>query len=164
MTTIEGSRIGETLGLNILAVDPVDHSVHLAPGADRELAAGDVLLVAGRRDRVKQMADIGVRVLESPEHNNDLLSDDTGFVEAIPAPRGGAAGRTLKDLRFRERYGLNVVAIWRGGSSMRTDVGDVALQFGDALLLYGRRDEVDVLRADREFLVLSEPAVAPLFD
>jgi di/tricarboxylate transporter len=158
--TIGDSRIGENLGLNVLAVHPADQSVCLAPGPDRVLAAGDTVLVAGRSDRVQELAEIGARVLESPEWNGDLLSDTTGFVEAIPAPRGGAANRTLKDLRFRERYGLSVVAIWRGGRSRRTDVGDIPLQFGDALLLYGGRDEVDVLRADPDFLVLSEPVVA----
>jgi len=159
--TIGASRIGENLGLNVLAVHPADQSVYLAPGPDRVLAAGDTVLVAGRSDRVQELAELGARVLESPEWNGDLLSDAIGFVEAIPAPRGGAAGRTLKDLRFRERYGLNVVAIWRGGRSHRTDVGDISLHFGDALLLYGGRMEVDVLRADPDFLVLSEPVVAP---
>jgi di/tricarboxylate transporter len=104
---------------------------------------------------------MGASVLEATDWNGSLLSEDTGFVEAIPAPRGTAAGRTLTDLRFRDKYGLNVVAIWRGGRSLRTGVGQIPLQFGDALLLYGRRDDVDVLRGDRDFLVLAEPVVAP---
>ena len=159
--TIADSRVGEDLGINILAVRPAGGPVCLAPGPDRLLQAGDLLMIAGRHERVERLAELGVRVLESPEWNGELMSDETAFVEAIPAPRGGPAGRTLKELRFRERYGLNAVAIWRAGRPYRTDVGGIPLRFGDALLLHGSREDIDVLRADRDFLVLAEPDVAP---
>ena len=159
--TIADSRIGETLGLNVLAVRRRGAQVRLAPRPDQVLDAGDVLLILGTDERVERLCAMGASVIDAAQWNGSLLSEDTGFVEAIPAPRGGAAGQTLKDLRFRDKYGLNVVAIWRGGRSWRTGVGDIALQFGDALLLYGLRSDVDILRADRDFLVLSEPDVAP---
>jgi di/tricarboxylate transporter len=157
---IADSRIGEALGLNILAVRSTENSVRLAPGPEEVLDAGDVLLVVGTDERVERLGAMGASVVDTSEWNGSLLSEDTGFVEAIPAPRGAAAGRTLTDLRFREKYGLNAVAIWRGGRSLRTGIGQIPLQFGDALLLHGRRNDVDVLREDRDFLVLSEPVVA----
>ena len=50
--------------------------------------------------------------------------------------------QTLRDLGFRGRYEANVVAVWHGGRSVRTDVANLALQDGDALLIHAgpRRD------------------------
>lgn len=67
----------------------------------------------------------------------------------------------MKDLRFREKYGLSVVAIWRGGRPYRTDVGDMPLQFGDALLVQGSHGGLSVLRTDPDFLVLEQPDLPP---
>nr|NIS43327.1 hypothetical protein [Desulfuromonadales bacterium] len=44
------------------------------------------------------------------------------------------AGRTLKDLRFRQRFGVQILAIHRQGQDLRADFGDVRLHFGDVLL------------------------------
>jgi di/tricarboxylate transporter len=63
-------------------------------------------------------------------------------------------------LHFREKYGLSVLAIWRGGRPYRTDVGEMRLQFGDALLVLGPHKGVSVLRADPDFLVLKEPVAS----
>jgi di/tricarboxylate transporter len=56
---------------------------------------------------------------------------------------------------------LSVVALWRGGRPYRTDVGDMRLQFGDALLVHGASERFSVLGADPDFLVLAEPDEPP---
>jgi di/tricarboxylate transporter len=159
--TIEEARIGEQLGLSILAIVRDGAQVATAPGPDRMLRAGDTLLVAGRTERVGKLAELGLEVLEALPTDNQLSTQAVTLVEVVLAPRSQAAGRTLRDLRFRERYGLGVVALWRGGRPYRTDVGDMALRFGDALLVHGPRDRVPVLRADPDFLVLTEAGEPP---
>ncbi len=68
-------------------------------------------------------------------------------------------GKTLRELNFREKYGLNVLAIWREGRIYRTDyLRDMALRFGDALLLYGVRSNFALLGRELDFLVLTESA------
>src|SRR5690606_27472176 len=65
-----------------------------------------------------------------------------------------ASGKTLKDLQFRNKYGLTAVALWREGRSYRTDVGLQPLQVGDALLMVGPTQSINRLSADRDFLTL----------
>ncbi|NIQ93655.1 MAG: hypothetical protein GWO11_05435, partial [Desulfuromonadales bacterium] len=43
------------------------------------------------------------------------------------------------------KYGLTVLAIWRKGRAYRSELSRFALQFGDALLLYGPREKLHVL-------------------
>ena len=159
--TVSASQIGERLGLSILAIHRNGQPMHLAPGPDLVLEAGDTLLVAGRPERVQQLARLGGKLPETPTWNHDLCTEHIALLEVILAPRSNVAGHTLKELRFREKYGLGVVALWRKGRPYRTDVGDMRLRFGDALLVYGPREGIAVLRADSDFLVLAEPAVPP---
>jgi di/tricarboxylate transporter len=125
------------------------------------LRARDTLLVAGRPEKVQRLADLGTEVFEVLHWNDSLSTEQVTLTEVVLAPRSRAAGQTLKELRFRDKYGLSVVAIWRGGRPHRTDVGDMPLQFGDALLIHGPRKGLSVLRADPDFLVLTEPQAAP---
>ena len=55
------------------------------------------------------------------------------------SPRSRLIGKTLRDAHFREKYGMTVLAIWRGDEEIFIDLADVTLQFGDALLLQGPR-------------------------
>jgi len=76
----------------------------------------------------------------------------------ILSPRTTLAGKTLVDLHFRAKYGLNVIAISREGKIYREHLRDIPLQFGDALLLYGPREKLKVLGSEPDFLVLTEEA------
>jgi di/tricarboxylate transporter len=88
-----------------------------------------------------------------------LETDDVGLVEAMLSPHTTLAGKTLRELHFREKYGLTVLAIWREGHIYRTDdLRDMALRFGDAMLLYGKRSHFSLLGREPDFLVLTASA------
>ncbi len=159
--SIAASQIGERLGLSIMAICRNGQPVCIAPQPDQVLCAGDTLLVEGRPERAQRLTELGAEVLETPTWNGSLSTDRVALLEVILAPRSRAAGQTLKELHFREKYGLSVVALWRGGRPYRTDVGNMPLQFGDALLVHGDRSRFSVLQADPDFLVLAEPDEPP---
>ena len=87
-----------------------------------------------------------------------LQSDQVGLLEVVLSPHTTLAGKTLRELHFREKYGLSVLAVWRGGRPYRSQIRDMQLRFGDALLLHGLRDSFKVLGAEPDFLVLAEQA------
>ncbi|MFO7495786.1 MAG: SLC13 family permease [Desulfobacterales bacterium] len=153
------SRLGETLGVSVLAITRADETRWL-PDSEEVLQAGDRLLVEGRLDdllflrtlsqlEVDTAGGIGPKSLESGE---------VGMVEAMLAPHSGLFGKTLRQLNFREKYNLNVLAIWREGKAYRSDLGSMALRLGDALLLYGSRRKLGILGREPDFLVLTEAA------
>ena len=74
------------------------------------------------------------------------------------SPHTTLVGKTLREINFRAKYGLSVLAIWRGGSAYRSNLRDMALRFGDALLLYGPRQRLRMLGSEPDFLVLTEEA------
>ncbi len=167
-STLARSDIGERLGLSVLAIVHNGH-VALAPKPDHILYVNDILLIAGREERVAKLTERGLNLLMDVAWQGDLSSDKIGMFEVLVAPRSAVVGRTIKQIHFREKYGLSVVALWREGRPFRTDVGDMPLRFGDALLVHGELDKARVLQAEPDYLVLlpegyqaQRPAKAPL--
>ncbi len=159
--TIAQSRIGEALGLSILAVMRNGHTA-LAPKPDFQLRPADVMLVLGRGERMALLIEMGTRVELDTSWTDTLSSASVGLFEVLVAPRSRLVGNTLKQILFRQKYGLTAIALWRGGRAYRTDVGDIALSFGDALLIHGPREQLKLLQADPDYIVLQPEPIEPL--
>jgi di/tricarboxylate transporter len=91
-----------------------------------------------------------------------LEPGDTQLFEATLAPNTSLVGRTLRGVRFRDRYGFTALAIWRHGEAITEKLPDVPLYFGDALLLQGPRHRVRELQEGNDFLVLEPLEVEQL--
>jgi len=157
--TMRGTRLGDALGMMVLCIIRGEMTIPL-PGAEEELQAGDRLIMLGRQEDLSIL-----RGLEGLEIEREALPDMSllesariGLVEAVLSPRTTLVGKTLRQLHFREKYGLNVLAIWREGRAYRSDLRDMALRFGDAMLLYGPRDRLRMLGREPDFLVLTQEA------
>jgi di/tricarboxylate transporter len=98
----------------------------------------------------------GMRLTRKPDLEESLVSHRVPIAELTLAPRSVLEGRTLREIHFRERYGLQVLAIWRQGLVIQHEVADIPLRFGDAMLVQGPRDRLDLLRFDADFLLLEE--------
>ncbi|MRR32608.1 hypothetical protein EG834_20280, partial [bacterium] len=57
---------------------------------------------------------------------------------------------------FREKYQINVLAMWRESQPISSDIAGLALKFGDALLVQGSADRIHLLRGETDLLLLEE--------
>ena len=69
----------------------------------------------------------------SVPNETELESVNVGLGEATLSPRSTLAGKTLQEIGFRNRFGLQVLAIWRAGRAYRSHLRNMKLQFGDGL-------------------------------
>jgi di/tricarboxylate transporter len=164
--SLQESRLGDALGMRVLWVLRTDDTM-VMPEAQEPLSEGDRLLMIGKLDDLFILQ--GLEQLEIEKETmpdlDELESARVGLVEGMLSPRTTLAGKTLRQIHFREKYGLSVVAIWRAGKILRSNIRDIALRFGDALLLYGRRDKLELLGLEPDFMVLTESAQeTPRFD
>lgn len=163
--TLVQSRLGHAFDLNVLGIVR-EGETNLSPGPEEQLQAGDLLLIEGRSDDLRilrglQDLEIDVQGTEQVD-DVDLESTEVGLVEVVLSPRTTLAGKTLRQMHFREKYELTVLAIWREGRAYRSRLGTMAIQLGDALLVHGSREKLAMLGAEPDFLVLTEAAQAPL--
>jgi di/tricarboxylate transporter len=134
------------------------------PEPREEIQAEDRLIVEGRLSDFELLKGLEALVVEkrSPLDMEALTAGDFGLVEAILSPQTTLEGQTLRQLNFREKYGLTVLAIWRKGRAIQTDLRDQALQFGDAILIHGPQEKLKLLGQEPDIIVLTETAQEPV--
>ena len=158
--TLKSSRIGELVGLTIGGIIRGGET-KLAVSPSEPIRANDRFLVAGEPSRIRSLLPWGQVELDSEVRKEQLESEEVGIVEAALAPRSSLLERSLGDLDFRKRYGLQVLAIWRQGRPVRLNLVHLPLRIGDALLLQGPRERIRHLATDADFVVLSDKDPAP---
>jgi di/tricarboxylate transporter len=85
---------------------------------------------------------------------NEFDTGQSSIFEATLSPRSTIVGKTLNEVKFRDRFGFSALAIWRDGGVITQNLRDVKLHFGDALLLIGTPGRLEMLQRGNEFLVL----------
>ena len=153
------SRLGDAFGLGVMGIIR-QGKTQLMPDPNERLEAGDALLVKGKRDdllTVDGLQSLRIESDASPELS-ELESAEVGLMEAVLSPHTTLVGKTLREIHFRVKYGLSVLAIWREGRAYYSNLGEMALRFGDAFLLHGSRERIRMLGSDSDFLVLTEEA------
>ncbi len=154
--TLAKSRLAEVFDFRVLAVFR-DGELRVMPHGDEVLLGGDLLLIEGQHSdldvlRGLQEIEIDTKV---PASAAAFESERLTLMDATLDPRSSLAGRTVGELNFRERYGIELAGIWREGETVGTELADERLQIGDALLLLGPRDRLQLLSTDSDFLILT---------
>jgi di/tricarboxylate transporter len=136
---------------------------HFVPQRDTVIRAQDILLVEGKIEelmKVKNTAGIEIR----PELKLDdpaLQTDDIKIAEVLINPRSELIGRSLKEISFRQRFGLTVLALYRHGRPRLEKLGNIRLRLGDLLLVQGATETIDFLRRNPSFSILEEVKHTP---
>lgn len=152
------TQLGEEYDLTVLQIRRIDQPP-INPTPDRRLRSGDVLLIEGASDDLLRASEaLALEPLADWKfEQEEQAGPEQEMVEVTLSPRSSLNGKTLKQIAFRARFGLNVLAIQRRGESLVSQLADIPLGFGDALLIRGPRARLDQLRRDSEFLVLETP-------
>lgn len=130
-----------------------------AVDASSRVLAGDALLVQGDADHVRELArDHGLQLEVIDRLDPEHLPREVGVVEVLPTPRSRWLDHTLAELRFRDRFNLQVVAVQRGGATITEGLARLRLRLGDTLLVQGPRTALAVMqREHHDAVVLDEP-------
>ena len=149
------STLREDFGVSVVAIERKNKKL-FALSPETEIKDGDTLVLEGDEKDFRQR-DVKpfMEFLPASEwHESDLESRAVEVVEAMLAPRSRLIGESLRSAHFREKYGMSVLAIWRGDQEIITNLPEVPLVFGDALLLQGTRDKLAVLSDDADLILL----------
>jgi di/tricarboxylate transporter len=157
--SLKESRLGDTLGSRVLGILRGSEPL-IMPEPGEILLAGDRLVVEGRLSDFEMLRGLEELEIDRRVQPNveELVSGNVGLVQAILSPQTTLEGKTLRQIHFREKFGLNVLALWRKGRAFRSNLRDEALQFGDALLLLGPHNKLKLLGREPDFVVLTETA------
>ncbi len=159
--TLAESGLGQEHGLTILGIIRQAH-YEMAPSTAERIRAEDRLLAQGGPRRVEGAARAkGLEGARATVDETELLAGDIGVAEVTLTPRSPLSGQTLREMRFRERFGLTVLALWRGGEPLERRIADEALRPGDAFLVQGPWGKIRLLHRQPGLLLLSEDEDVP---
>lgn len=155
--TLAEARLGSAYGISVLDILRSGKE-YLFPEPDIQLEANDQLIVSGHPVDIEVLDGLQKIQIEKDIKFNlsDMEIGSLSFVEVLLSPYTSLAGKTLKEIRFREKYNVSVLAIWHGDRPYRTGLQDLPLQYGDAFLCYGTRTGFELLARERDFIVLRQ--------
>ncbi len=162
LVVVDGPLIGKSLAEARITADDGFTLVKLVRGkstiaGNRDsglitLQAGDQLIIEGLRAdllKIKDIAGVDFKA-DAKLTDPDIKDEDLTIVEGVLMPRSTLIGQSLKTLAFKERYGLQVLAIHRAGRVPET-ISAARLRMGDVLLLQGKPENVKALEQGNLF-------------
>ena len=153
--TLEESGLGHDLDLTIL--DIIRDGEHVFDCcADDVLQADDSLLVKGSSEGILKVKDIPGIDIQADAKFSDIDLEEGGLhlAEVVLLPRSMFIGKTIKGLKLREKYHIQVLAISRRTGVVRHKIAQTRLHLGDVLLVQGNDEQISAMRNENAFDVL----------
>ncbi len=153
--TLAQSGLGQKFDLTVLAIIRKGRR-QLDPPAEAQLEAGDALLVEGSSESILKIKDVtGIDIQADAKFTDgDLQGDGLRLAEVFLLPSSPFIGRSPKGLQMRERYQVQILAIYRKSGTIYSKIAETRLQMGDVLLVQGNSKQIVDLEAENTFNVL----------
>ncbi|OIJ14765.1 SLC13 family permease [Anaerobacillus alkalilacustris] len=132
---------------------------HFSATSNTVIKENDILYLQGEVDAIDQFkSDYRLMFLkESKAAPTDLVSREFGVAEILLTPESSFIDKTITELKFREKYNLNILGINRKGKYQLDAWLTETLKFGDALLVQGRWSDLELLAKEtRDVVVLGQ--------
>lgn len=138
----------------------------IAPRVSTEILTPCRLAILGRRKVIEDVCEIyGLEILpELDDFAEDFSPTKAGIAELVIPPGSGAIDKTPQDLRFRNTYGMSLLAVHRGIETMShvetedhpaTQIGAVPFQAGDTLVVHTPWNLLSNMRTDRDYVIVT---------
>ena len=135
------------------------------PFDDVEVEPGDVVIVAATRKALESVLSSNpdlfggvvkeaARIARLPDSEDEDGRQERIIAEVVIAPASRMIGRTLEQLSLRYQTGTIALGVQRRSRMYRTNMNDIRLEAGDVLLLLGKRANIQLLRANKDLLLL----------
>ncbi|MGG0669392.1 SLC13 family permease [Sporosarcina koreensis] len=143
-----------TEGLNLL---PMTYQEMAGPNSI--VQPKDRLYVQGAAENIEKFVEaFGLSIEKGTSEADELVSKQLGIAEVLLTPHSKLINETLRTINFREKYNLNIVGINRQGEYVVKDMSKQKLRFGDALLVQGSWESIELLsRETGNVVVIGQP-------
>ncbi|POP47907.1 SLC13 family permease [Superficieibacter electus] len=160
---LDDLKLRERYGANVIGVERWRRFRRVIVNVNgvSEFRARDVLLIDMSAAEVDLRQFCGEQMLEPMILRGEYFSEqalDVGMAEISLIPDSERVGKTVREMAFRTRYGLNIVGLKRDGVAMEGALVDEPLQVGDIMLVVGNWKQISQLaQTGRDFVVHNMP-------
>lgn len=146
---LEDLRIRELFLVTVVAIShTAKKEKNFVPRSTDEILPSDDIAVVGREKNIRKLAqEYGWEIKEGLEVFAESLSrTNAGMAETIVSPRSELIGKTMSEVNFKELYGVNPVALFRGNKIYYSGLTQIHLHMGDTLVLQGPWERFHILK------------------
>ncbi len=120
---------------------------------------GDELFFKGSPDGVLDVTKTeGIEVNVGQEFGLEGVQTESAMLmEGILGPDSSLVGKSLSEIKFRQQFGVIILAVHRRGKNLQEKFEDTKLAFGDTLLVQGSAEKMRRLFEQPDFVNLSAP-------
>ncbi|ECH9340758.1 SLC13 family permease [Salmonella enterica subsp. diarizonae] len=160
---LDDLKLRERYGANVIGVERWRRFRRVIVNVNgvSEFRARDVLLIDMSAAEVDLREFCAEQLLEPMVLRGEYFSDqalDVGMAEISLIPESELIGKSVREIAFRTRYGLNVVGLKRDGVELEGSLADESLLMGDIILVVGNWKLISQLgQKGRDFVVLNMP-------
>lgn len=160
---LDDLKLRERYGANVIGVERWRRFRRVIVNVNgvSEFRARDVLLIDMSAAEVDLREFCAEQLLEPMVLRGEYFSDqalDVGMAEISLIPESELIGKSVREIAFRTRYGLNVVGLKRDGVALKGSLADEPLLMGDIILVVGNWKLISQLgQKGRDFVVLNMP-------
>jgi len=131
------------------------------PAGHWSMFADDILVLQGDAHAIRELVEEAGLVLVGTDKppTGDPSPGGLSVVEAVIMSGSVLVGRTPVDLRLRDRFGVNLVAVSRRGLPRKARLRTIRFQVGDVLILQGSSEGTPEILQDLGCLPLVDRAV-----
>ncbi len=148
--------------LRVIAALRGAEDLRVGPGAlarDIGIEANTVLGLLASPDRLAALVEgSGLQLRNELETFDEALAaTKAGIAEVVIPPGSELIGKSARDVWLRKTYGIAMVALHRGGETLREgdDIRNLPFLAGDVLVVHTTWDGLAHLEKDRNFVVLT---------
>lgn len=161
--SLESSMLQHSFDVRVLAFIRAGEW-YMLPLDQHAIQSDDLLLVRADPQQLLALSQAeGLEWPHPPLTDSDQPSSDNSpglqLVEILIPPDSSLIGQTIMELRFAQRFNAVVLAIRRGRGLLRSRLGQVQLQLGDALLLQAPQPALRGLQVSRDLLLVTSAAI-----
>jgi len=153
------SALKKTRGLKLLEI--IRDGVALTGNIhEAELREGDRLVLACRPSSLASAQATGVDFIHEKGLDLEQIAAHQGaIVEGVIGPMSTITGKTIREINFRQRYRMIILAVHRHGRNVRERLETLPLDFGDTLLMMGTDQAIENLRGSDDIILLDRKPV-----
>jgi di/tricarboxylate transporter len=128
------------------------------PSGNWTIYQDDILVLEGDPHALQKVVErAGIELVGNKEIEQEATSTaELVSMEAVVTSGSPMIGRSLAEIRLRQRYQVNLLALSRRSSRMRTRLRRVRFQAGDVVVLQGQEDALTEVFVELGLLPLAE--------
>ncbi len=159
--TVSSASLRTQFEVTVFAIKRKGHltSMLLPVTIKTEIKKNDILMALGTPDNMTQLCKkYKINSRKIPKGTIAKMHSEFGVAEVMLRRSSPLIGQTIKEGRFREKFGLSVIGLRRDETPHTTDFDGTPLKFADSLLLIGGWQFIEKLMDKRDFVVVETPA------